>query len=72
MRSSSISDQPYKGLVCKFILNFEFPYFPGWVGGWGELKLQLISADAEARASSLGLAELGNREKEINFEFGSI
>ena len=59
MRSSSISDQPYKGLVCKFILNFEFPYFPGWVGGWGELKLQLISADAEARASSLGLAELG-------------
>ena len=33
----------------------------GWgVRGSGEMKLKLNSAKAEAKASSLGLAELGN------------
>ena len=38
-------------------------YFPGggWVAGWVvKSKIKLISAKAEAYASSLGLTELGN------------
>ena len=42
-------------------------YFPGWVGGGGggdlvKSKLWLNSAKAEAKASSLGLAELGKND----------
>ena len=68
MRSSSISDQPYKGLVCKSSLNFKFLYFSGWVGGCGELKL--ISADDEAgkltKGSPLNCSYCGRKNNNKN------
>ena len=49
VRSSSISNQCYDGLVHIFCLNFKFQYFPGgWGRGWGggqvKSKLKLNSA----------------------------
>ena len=46
-------------LLCKVQLYLAKFYFPGWVGGWGKIKIKDQLSPAEAETG----AELGNITK---------